>query len=121
VEDYSNLHENEKDRLDYFACEGVSRLMVAKLREAGWEAWLMHGDDAESVDGMIGEHYWVAVDGGAGMTEHLDLTYKQFGNVADPQVALAVDAAAGEWPLTWHTCYETRHQIVNYRRIVEIK
>lgn len=117
-EDYSNLHENEKDRLDYFACEQVSRLLVTKLTEAGWDAWLMHGTDPESVDGMIGDHYWVGIDDGGGMTEHLDATYKQFGNVADPAVALEVDAAAGEWPLIWHTYKDSpRHQVVPYRTI----
>ena len=116
-EDYPNLDEAEKDRLDSFACEQVSRMFVAELLEGGWDAWLMHGDDAESVDGLIGEHYWVAVDD-EGMTSHYDLTYKQFSNVADPAVALAVDAAAGEWPLQWHTYpNEPRHEVVNYRTV----
>ena len=95
----------------------VSEMFVAKLIEGGWDAWVMHGDDAESVDGMIGDHYWVAVED-EGMTCHYDLTYKQFSNVADPAVALAVDAAAGEWPLQWHTYpTEPRHEVVPYRTI----
>lgn len=116
-EDYPNLVEVEKDRLDYFACEAASRMFVAKLIEGGWDAWLMHGTDPESVDGLLGDHYWVAVDD-EGMTSHYDLTYKQFSNVADPAVALAVDAAAGEWPLQWHTYpSEPRHEVVNYRTV----
>ena len=116
-EDYPRLSESEKDRLDYFACEQVSRLLVDKLIAAGWDAWLIHGTDPDTVDGMVGDHYWVGVDDD-GMTEHLDATYLQFHNVADPQVALEVDAAAGEWPLQWHTYPESpRHQVVPYRTI----
>lgn len=118
---YLTLDEEEKDRLDGFACEQVSRLLVDKLIEAGWDAFLIHGDDAQSVDGMIGDHYWVGVND-SGMVLHLDPTYLQFANVADPQVALAVDGAGGQWPLQWHTAPEllNRHPIVRFGTITTI-
>lgn len=119
-EDYVNLHENEKDRLDMFACEQVSRLLVTKLKAEGWDAWLFHGQDPQSVDGLLGDHYWVGVDDD-GMVEHFDATYQQFANVADPAVALAVDGAGGEWPLQWHTWPDSpRHPIVTFATITKV-
>jgi hypothetical protein len=112
-QDYVNLDEAEKDRLDTFACEQVSRMLVSKLVENHHDAWLIHGTDPDEADGLVDDHWWVGVDDG-GATLNIDLTAQQFLNVAGHENA----EARFEWPLTWHTSVGgpvNDHQVIKYR------
>jgi hypothetical protein len=114
-QDYANLHENEKDQLDGFACEQVSRALVTALTEAGWDAWLVRGSAPDEADGLLGEHYWVGVDD-EGMVQHIDLTAQQFTNLAGHGEDVM------EWPLTWHDDpARPRHVAINYTLVERVE
>lgn len=110
---YPDIDEDEDKGTDVYACEQASRAFVTLLTEAGYTAWLVHGDDAEQA--LVGDHFWVGYLADDDEDDwYIDFTARQFHNVPDALLT----AHMTEWPLRWGGT--NTHPVIEFRTIVEV-
>ncbi|HEX9227582.1 MAG TPA: hypothetical protein VF885_13140 [Arthrobacter sp.] len=94
--DYPDVSEEQDHFTDGWACEEVSAQFAAFARSFGWDAVVIHGEDAEHP--LAFDHAWVRLTRD-GVVSDVDWTARQFHNLHtvshDPAVLTL------PWPLAW--------------------
>ena len=99
---YPDLDDAGQDRSDEVACEQMSARFVRRAREAGLDATLVVGTDAD--EPLVEEHWWAQVEG-----LNVDWTARQFHNLEHPANPAHADLPC---PLLWRG---DEHPVVSFR------